>query len=128
METSQLIARILGPFMVVAGAAMLVNPTRLRAMAKDFMDSPGLIFIAGTLALLLGLLLVNVHNVWVANWPVIITLYGWISVVAGILRMCFPDAVKSLGQRMIEKKGLIMGAAVINVLLGAFLIFKGLGY
>lgn len=128
METSQLIARILGPFMVVAGAAMLVNPSRLRAMAKDFMDSPGLIFIAGALALLLGLLLVNFHNVWVAGWPVIITLYGWIAILGGIFRMCFPDAVKSLGQRMIEKRGLMMGAAAINVLLGAFLTFKGLGY
>ena len=128
METSQLIARIMGPFMVVSGAAMLVNPTALRAMAKDFMDSSALIFVAGMLALLLGLLLVNIHNVWVANWPVIITVYGWIAVAAGIFRMCFPDAVKSLGQRMIEKKGLIMGAAVINVLLGAFLTYKGLGY
>ena len=128
METSQLIARIMGPFMVVSGAAMLANPTALRAMAKDFMNSSALIFIAGTLALLLGLLLVNVHNVWVANWPVIITVYGWIAVAAGIFRMCFPDAVKSIGHRLIDNKGFIMGAAVINVLLGAFLTFKGFGY
>lgn len=125
MNTSILIAKYMGPVMLIAGLTMLVNGKNLNAVFEDFLHSPGLIFLAGVLALLIGLAIVNVHNIWVAGWPVIITVFGWISIFAGIFRMGFPTAVKSLGGWMLKNSTLITVSALVNAALGAFLTYMG---
>ncbi len=79
METSLFLARLMGPAAIVMGAAMLINPVNMREMANDFLEHRGLIFLAGILTLVAGLAIVLTHNVWVAGWPVIITIIGWSS-------------------------------------------------
>ncbi len=125
METSQLIAKFMGPVMLVAGFSMLVNKDNLRSVFEDFIASPALIFVAGFLALMLGLALVIFHNRWVAGWPVIITIYGWLSLFAGVGRMAFPALVKRMGTAMMKREAFLTVAAILNVLLGGFLAYKG---
>ena len=127
MQTSLFIAKLIGPVLVVAGLTGALNPDALRKMAREFMDSPALIFIAGVMALLGGLVMVNTHNVWVADWPVILTVFGWIMIAAGIMRIGFPDLTKSLGRSMLANQNLLRAMAVLQVLLGAFLMYKGYG-
>ena len=125
MNTSILIAKLMGPVMLAAGLSMLVNGKNLDAVFEDFLNSPGLIFVAGVLALVMGLTIVNFHNIWTADWRGFITLFGWISIFAGILRMGFPRAVKSMGDWMRMNKALITVAAAINAALGAYLSYQG---
>ena len=125
METSILYAKFMGPAMLVSGIAMLSNRKNMRAVAEDFLNSPGLIFLAGILALLLGLAIVIFHNVWVAGWPVIITIYGWMALAAGIVRMGFPAIVQKLGRAMMERAWMITIGAAFSIVLGAFLTYMG---
>ena len=125
MNTSILIAKYMGPVMLVAGLSMLVNSKNINAVFEDFLNSPGLIFLAGALALLIGLAIVNLHNIWVTGWPVIITVFGWICIFAGIFRMGFPTAVKSMGGWMLKNSTIITVSAIFNAALGAFLTYKG---
>ena len=125
MNTSILIAKYMGPVMLVAGLSFFLNRQNLRHIFDDFIGSPAMIFIAGFMALILGLTLVIFHNHWVADWRVIITVYGWIILAAGILRICFPDLEKKMGAAMMARDGLLMTAGVFNVLLGGFLIYMG---
>jgi hypothetical protein len=125
METSILFAKFMGPAMLVSGIAVLVNRKNIHAVTEDFLNSPALIYLAGFLALLLGLAILIFHNVWVAGWPVIITIVGWIALGAGIVRMCFPALVKKIGTAMMERGALIMIASAFNTALGAFLTYMG---
>jgi len=125
METSLLIAKFMGPVLLVSGFSMLVNKNTMRTVFEDFLDSPGLIFVAGFLALMLGLAVIIFHNHWVAGWPVIITIYGWMSLFAGVLRMAFSPLVKRMGTAMMQREALMTIAAIFNVLLGAFLTYQG---
>ena len=125
METSQLIAKFMGPVMLVAGFSMLINKAAMRAVFKDFIASPALIFVAGFLALMLGLALVIFHNRWTAGWPVIITVYGWLSLFAGVGRMAFPALVKRMGTAMMKREAFLTVAAIFNLLLGGFLTYQG---
>lgn len=125
MDASILIAKFMGPVMLATSFAMLVNRPNMRAIFEDFLDSPGLIFTAGFLALVLGLAIVIFHNHWVAGWPVIITVYGWIALAAGVVRMSFPAVVKKMGQVMIGNDALMIIAALFNTALGAFLTYQG---
>ena len=107
------------------GAAMLINPVNMREMANDFLEHRGLIFLAGILTLVAGLAIVLTHNVWVAGWPVIITIIGWLSVVGGIFRIVFPDSVKSIGEAMLQLSGGLTAAGVALALIGGTLCYVG---
>ncbi len=125
MQTSILIARLLGPVLAVAGLAGLMNPKAVQEMAREFLASRALIFIAGVLALVAGLAIVNAHNLWTAGWPVIITIFGWLAVLGGVLRMAFPALTKSIGEAMLGNQALLRVAGAAQLALGATLMFVG---
>jgi hypothetical protein len=125
METSLFLAKLIGPVVIVIGAAMLINQVNMREMASDFLQHRGLIFLAGILTLLAGLAIVLTHNIWVAGWPVIITILGWLSVIGGIFRIIFPDSVKSIGEAMLQKTGLLTIAGVVQAVIGGWLCYVG---
>ncbi len=123
METSILIARLGGPILVVAGLGALFNLKDMRDVAEAFIANRALVYIGGFLALLGGLAIVNAHNVWTAGWPVIITIFGWLAIAAGIVRMTFPALVKSMGAAMLAKEGVLRVAGAAPLVLGPFLLF-----
>lgn len=125
METSLFLARLLGPILLTLSAAVLINQVNMREMATDFLEHRGLIFLAGILTLLAGLAIVLTHNVWVLGWPVIITIFGWLAVIGGIFRIVFPDSVRSIGQSMLDKPGLLTGGGIAQGLIGAWLCYVG---
>lgn len=125
MQTSILIARLIGPILVVVGLAAVINPKALREVGQEFLASRALIFIGGFLALLGGLAIVNTHNLWIAGWPVIITIFGWVAVIGGIVRIGFPALTRSIGEAMLAKEALLRGAAALWVVLGAYLMVVG---
>jgi len=97
-------------------------------MAADFLEHRGLIFLAGVLTLLGGLAIVITHNVWVAGWPVVITIFGWLCVIGGVFRIVFPDSVKSIGESMLEKRGIFTVSGIVQALIGAWLCYVGYMY
>jgi len=123
METSLFIAKLIGPMLLVIGAALIINRDHMREMATDFLEHRGLIFLAGVLTLFGGLAIVLTHNVWEAGWPVVITILGWLLVVGGAFRILFPDSVKSIGQSMLDKPGLLTATGVVEGLIGAWLCY-----
>lgn len=125
MQTSLFIAKLLGPIVVVAGLTSLLNPQIMRDVAKEFLASHALLFIGGVMAMLAGLAVVNTHNRWVADWPVIITVFGWLSIVGGILRIGFPSLTKSMGERMMGSEPALRVIGGVQLLIGVFLSYKG---
>jgi hypothetical protein len=125
MDTSILIAKLMGPVMLVLGLALWLNGKGFRAMAKEFLKSDALIFLAGLIALSLGVTLVVFHNVWVADWPLIVTVIGWASLIAGIARLMWPNWLRRMASGLIERKELVVGGGAIYVVLGALLIYFG---
>ncbi len=125
METSRLIAKFIGPVMIVAALSGLLNSKQIMVIFEDFIKSPALIFIAGVMTLVMGLALVIFHNRWVADWTVIITIFGWIGITGGILRMAFPMLAIETGKRMIGQQKMLAVIAILNAALGGFLTYQG---
>ena len=73
------------------GLALVFQGTGFRAFASEFMASPALIFLSGVITLPAGLAIVLTHNVWTADWRVVITIVGWLAVVTGAIRMIVPQ-------------------------------------
>ena len=121
METSLFIARLAGPVLVVAGLAALINPKLLEEVGREFMAGKAMLFLVGILTLVLGLAIVNTHNVWVADWPVIITLFGWGAILSGVVRTAFPDLTRSMGGAILSNRTALIASAVAQVVIGLWL-------
>jgi hypothetical protein len=124
VSASILIARLLGPTLIVLGHAILLDPARGRRLASEFMESEAPLFISGLLTLLAGLAIVNTHAVW-TGWPVVITLFGWLMVVAGAARLLIPDRMKAVGRAMLARETGLRLPAALNLLLGLWLCWQG---
>jgi hypothetical protein len=125
MQTSIFLARLIGPVMTLVGISLLMNETAFRKMATEFLRSPALIFFSGMILMPAGLAVVLRHNVWVLNWPVIITLLGWVAVVSGALRVFAPERALKIGKKAIAKKEITTASAAIWLAIGAVLCYFG---
>jgi len=125
METSLFLAQLIGPVLIVIGVGLLLKQTEFREMATDFLSSRALIFVSGLLTLVVGLAIVLTHNVWEFNWPVIITILGWLSIFGGVFRILFPDSVQSMGTSMLDKPAVMTVSGAIQIVLGLWLSYVG---
>ena len=119
------IAKFLGPLILALSVPMILTPTRLTNITTQFLEDSPLILISGMLAMTAGLAIVNTHNVWVLHWSVIVTLFGWVLVIGGALRVMAPQLVQRLGANMMQYQFLTRVAGVFWAGLGAFLTVKG---
>lgn len=126
MSASILIARLLGPYLLVTGLVTLARPSLIRDVAREFLASRALVFLAGLLALVTGLAIVATHNCWTADWTVIITIFGWLAIAGGIARTAFPEIAKSIGEPMLMRPVALQIGGAVQVVLGA--VLTGLAY
>mgnify|MGYP000176752315 CR=1 FL=1 len=125
MEISVFLAKLIGTYMVIVAVGFLVNRNIYQRLIDDFSKSPALTYMGAVLAIITGLLIVMVHNVWVISWPVIITIFGWLGLIKGILLVVFPDSVIRLAYIYQRRPGLLTANLIIFLLLGIVLVFKG---
>jgi hypothetical protein len=125
METSILLAKLVGPMLLVLGLFVTFNPARIRRIGREILDSEALIFISGVITLPVGLAIVATHNIWAADWRVLLTLIGWIAILAGLARITLPAPLKRFGEAMLEKPALITAPAVLMAVMGAYLSWQG---
>jgi hypothetical protein len=125
VETSIYLAKLIGPIYLVVAVGLLLNPGNARAIVKEFMDSPALFYLSGILALIIGGLIVLLHNVW-SGWPIAITLLGWAAILKGVVRLIAPDAAKSVLSKFVGNKNDITAAALLALALGAY--FTAMGF
>ncbi|WP_069443288.1 hypothetical protein [Methyloceanibacter stevinii] len=125
MNTSVFLAQLMGPVMLVAAIGLLVNPEAQRDMARQFLDSPPLIYVTGFMVMTAGLAIVLNHNVWAFDWRLIITLFGWMAVIGGAIRMLCFSAVKKIGHAMLDKPRAAIIGGVVWLIIGAVLCYFG---
>jgi hypothetical protein len=125
MQTSLFLARLIGPVMLVIGLAVFANARGFRDMAEEFLVSRALMFLSGFLLMPAGLAIVLVHNVWTADWRVLITIFGWLNVIGGALRLFGPPLLVKTGKAMLKQPHFTPIAAAIWVVLGLLFCFFG---
>jgi hypothetical protein len=95
------------------------------SVLKEFIANRALIFLTGILALLAGVAIINVHNVWVPDWRVIVTVLGWLLVLRGVMLLVFPLTVQVFGDRVATSQAGVTAGAALTFVLGAILCIMG---
>jgi uncharacterized membrane protein HdeD (DUF308 family) len=121
MANSKLIAGLIGPTLVAFAVATLLN---LRSF-PEFSSTATLIFVTGILMFVAGVAIVRSHNNWKGGWPLVVTILGWLAVLGGLVRLFFPIHLAANAGDIGRNTGLVVTAAVVFLLLGGFLSFKG---
>jgi len=119
-----LIARLAGPLFVAIGLGILFNASFYAGMVVEAVHSPTLVYLSGVASLLAGVAILNAYRAWTASWRVIVTVLGWLCVIGGIMRIVLPQIVTSLATTIYSGPAALIVAAVIVLILGAYLSYE----
>ena len=125
MDTSVFIARIFGAVYLVIAIGMLLNGKFYQKVMEDFPKNTALVLFSGMFALIIGIVIVTVHNIWAANWTVIITIIGWMGVLKGSWFIIFPETLSKFMQIYKKNPDSLKLHSITALVLGAFLTFAG---
>jgi hypothetical protein len=117
-------ARVLGPWLAIVPGIIALRAPAMGALASDFFKSDLFVWFAGALLLFGGLLIIAFHQYWSSVAAVMISLFGWILALRGVVLMAAPDLYERAAMSMgaISLVRLIFGALVA---IGLYLTYVG---
>jgi hypothetical protein len=125
VQRSIFLAKLIGPLFFFMGVSLVVNNEAFRLMADQLLRNYALIYISGTITLVAGLAVVNLHNLWVRDWRVAVTILGWLGVIGGIVRIVVPQHAATLGAAELTRPWILITAGLVLGLVGAWLSYIG---
>lgn len=115
MEISVYLARFWGSLFIILGLGSVL--AKFLGRVIQYTEDKSITVSTGYITFLLGLITVTLHNIWVADWRVVITILGWMTLLKGIEKIAFPSRVNKIAQMF--KGGQTVWGFVI-FLIGAF--------
>ena len=94
MEISIYLARFWGSLFVILGLASI--GAKLLGRIIGYTEDKTITISTGYITFLLGLITVTLHNIWVADWRLAITILGWTTLLKGIEKIAFPNRVNKI--------------------------------
>lgn len=124
MDLSLFLGQFWGWLLVVSCAVFLVQGNaRLQDVFKLANDKAFAV-LSGYIALVLGLATVLLHNVWTADWQGVVTAIGWISLVKGVVRIGFPNAVSGMASVFKNNPAFTRAVLVVAIVIGGWLVWS----
>ncbi len=119
MEISIFLAKFWGVLLAVES---LIYLFRWRVMLSRLADR-SFITLDGYLSFTLGTATVVSHNIWVADWRVAVTIWGWLMLLRGITRIGFPETVAKIIPAFTKHMLLVRAVLVGLFAFGVWLIW-----
>lgn len=125
MDNSILLARFIGPFIIVIGVGLLCNTKVFRQIVEDFFKNAALVYMSGLITFVAGLSIVLFHNIWAADWRTIITVFGWLTFIKGAWLIVLPRTLVRVIDVYAKNIKLLVIPWIIMLAIGFFLTVKG---
>jgi len=122
------ILQILGLILFVTGLGALLYPNHYRRLWQEFVQSRALVYSAGLAALAIGYLLIAFHGQWYLEWPVIITIFGWIVFIQGLVVVMLPEAFRKTARKIMAHERLMKRQSAVAALFGLAFMYLGFFY
>jgi hypothetical protein len=118
MEITIYLAKFWGSLFIILG--LLSIGAKLLERIIEYTEDKTITISTGYITFLLGLMTVTLHNIWVADWRVAITILGWATLIKGIMKIGFPEHINKKAQ-MFKNQPVLWGFIIF--LLGAWLFW-----
>jgi hypothetical protein len=125
MELTYFLAQLLGLYLLVVGLLMIFQKKMVLEVINECYANSALMFLAGWVAIFLGLLMVLIHNYWnVGVLALVVTLSGWAALLKGAALLFIPKTtVRWVRAANLEK--MFYGYAIIVLIVGLYLTHAG---
>lgn len=120
-----LAARIMGPALLLFGAALLAGRVDLAELVAALVSDPALRLFAAAISVIAGLVLAVLHNRWGCPSAIAITLIGWLLVLRGASLLMAPPEVMTSFKWVIEAPVLPLISGSLMVAIGGWFAFVG---
>jgi uncharacterized protein YjeT (DUF2065 family) len=117
-------ARIMGPWLVIAPGIIAVRAPDMGTLASDFFRSDLFVWFAGALLLFLGLMIIAFHQYWRSVAGALISAFGWILLIRGLVLLAAPDAYQRAAV-VLDSVSLIRMMFGVIVVMGLYLTYVG---
>ncbi|HZV77787.1 MAG TPA: hypothetical protein VFF63_08535 [Candidatus Babeliales bacterium] len=122
---TRFLAKLLGLFAVLAALSAIANRDTTIAAMNALLADPAAVYVTGCFVLLIGLAMVIGHNRWSGGAiPVIVTLYGWLALIKGLLFL-LPLPSQAQFYQAVHLQQYFSGYMAFEILIGAYLIYGG---
>ncbi len=118
------LAKFWGWYLIIFFLILSLHPERIKQIFEDLKDHK-FVILASFMAIIIGLLNILVHNIWVTDWRLIITLFGWIALSKGLFLFIFPS--RTIHWMTVINVKFLQVLYMILFLLGAFLLNMAYG-
>lgn len=123
METSILLAKIIGFVLLFFAIIWIVSPKAFESAIRKLIESPKAFTATGIVQLVFGLLIILIHNKWIMNWQGVVTMFGYFLAIQGIVRLSFPREVKAY--YMDALNGSKLASIGMLIVIGSFFAYHG---
>ncbi|MGH6958653.1 MAG: hypothetical protein ACREEW_18465 [Caulobacteraceae bacterium] len=126
-DRTRVLARAIGPYLTLTAAAALYKVNEMPALAADLTRDGSAAWIAGALALAVGVVVVAAHSRWNRPAAILVSLFGWVAALKGLALMTAPTLLRGPAEAMsahLDACRLVL-AVVIGV--GLYLDWVGWG-
>jgi uncharacterized protein YjeT (DUF2065 family) len=123
--TDASIFQILGLTYLAIGLGMSVSRNFYKVMINKMIENEAVLFVTGLLVFVTGYFMVAYHNTWSGGWTIVITVFGWLALLKGLMMVVIPDkSIKLYNSIMISEKQLGFYGVIVFVL-GVVLTYLG---
>jgi hypothetical protein len=119
------LARIVGPYFILAAVMLFVRQATLPTLLPAFMRDAPLVLATGAFTLMAGLVLVASHHHWTGPSAIAISLVGVAVALKGAWLMIAPDLGADMTAAVVRTPMVLLVAAGLELLVGLWLSCVG---
>jgi len=123
MQSSIIIAHILGIIFVVLGVSLFTNKKAVAALLEESTKNGALMWTFGFLSLTMGAIVITFMDSWNSNVEILITILGWLMLLKGIALLILPSAVTSIYKNF-KSGGVLTFGGFVVLIIGLVLMFS----
>lgn len=124
LNMSVFLARLFAFYILIMVTAMITRKDHFKAFVEDFMQSDGLVTVCAAFTIIFGLVLVLLHNHWVHDWRLLVTIICWWTLLKGCILLFFPTPFSDKARTVLESNSPYYATVVINLVIAFFLLWK----
>lgn len=125
--TSLYLAQVIGLYLMIGGVVIMLRRSYLIPVVGTFIEERLTRFIWASVELMAGLFFVVGYQDWSSLHGSILTVFGWMLLLEGIMYMVLPDAYVKKFFKVINVRGFYVAGGILSLVVGMYLAGVGFG-
>lgn len=120
MLHSFILAQIFGLYFIIIAVIMMSRVAFYRKFIQNLQSDSAVVIVSGTMGLLLGLFLIDIHNIWVMKPRVFVTIVCWLIFIKSLLLLAMPEELLAWSRKVSAGMGyyfIVIFMAIFGIIL-----------